>query len=62
MARPNNPPRGSRNGQAKLTDDAIRYIKRWNCNETSAQLAAMFGVHVSTINRVKARDSWVSVS
>ena len=61
MARPLNPPRGSRNGQAKLNDAAVAYIKRWNRTEAPKELASMFNLHVATINRVIARDSWVSV-
>lgn len=47
---------GAKNGRSKITEDQARFIISSNMNDPS--LAAMFGVHRSTINKIKRSSTW----
>lgn len=50
---------GGANGMAKLTDDAVRAMRRLHRGGTSkADLAAAFSVEVRNVNRVLRGDRW----
>jgi len=49
----NNPPRGSQQGGAKLTEDAVLEIRR--SPRTARELAARFGVSYATIKDARSR-------
>jgi len=55
-------PRGEKAGKAKLTDDAVRYIRRvykpWSREYGHVALASMFDVSVPTVKSVVNRRSW----
>jgi len=50
------PSPGERNGQAKLTEDQVLAIRRSNLK--LKELAAIYGVHFSTIHLIKSRKKW----
>lgn len=54
--------RGSAHGNAKLTEDAVREIRAGKGKIPAAQLAAQFGVKVSTIYTLHGRSSWKHVT
>ena len=47
---------GEANGFAKLTDDAVAYIR--SSNETAQEMANRYGVSIYTINSVRCGRSW----
>lgn len=51
---------GEKNGQAKLTADAVLYIR--SCGLSGPALAKIFGVNKSTINRVRAGTHWLAAA
>ncbi len=51
--------RGVRNGSAKLTDDAVRIIRKKQLSIT--QTAKQFGVSITVIKGVRNRSSWTHV-
>lgn len=53
--------KGSKNGGAKLTEDAVREIRSLDGNETPESLAARFEVGVFTIRRIQLRQVWKHV-
>lgn len=52
---------GERNGQAKLTADAVRKIRRDGPNTSAKTLAERFGVSVACIRSVLLGDRWAHV-
>lgn len=59
--RPDN--RGERNGQAKLTVEAVREIREASSTlVTSLRLARKFGVSIDSIERVRSRQRWAHVA
>jgi len=53
---------GSKNGNAKLSDDNVTEIRRRNVDgETNVALAAEFGVCKDTISRIIRREAWKSL-
>lgn len=56
----NNQPLGERNGQSKLTDDAVREIRA--SKETHSVLAKKYGVSGSLISMVQTRRIWKHVT
>jgi hypothetical protein len=49
-------PKGSRNGNAKLTEEDVRKIRL--DNRPNPRIAADFGVSTDTVSHVKRRKSW----
>lgn len=52
---------GEMNGQSKLTLSDISAIRKNDANVTNRQLAARYGVHESTIRKIKKRKKWAHV-
>ncbi len=53
---------GARNGQHKLTDEAVVEIRRRiACGETQSSVAAHFMIHQSLVSLIANRKSWVHV-
>lgn len=56
---PERHPRGSRNGQAKLSDEEIQTIRRLIAEgQTNIAIAAQFNVHHSTISLIRTGKHW----
>jgi DNA invertase Pin-like site-specific DNA recombinase len=57
------PSRGSTNGQAKLTEDDVREIRRLYAtgNFTQRELALEFGIARSAIGKIVRRQAWKHV-
>lgn len=53
--------RGEANVQAKLTDDAVREIRRLRGVETQRKLARRFGVRHTTIGAIQRGKNWAHV-
>ena len=54
--------RGAANGTAKLTDDAVRDIRRrWHLGETQVSMAQHFGVSRAAIQFVLSGKNWAHV-
>ena len=55
--------RGEQNGQSKLTEANVRAIRRMQASKemTRKQMAALFGVNKSAIDKVLARQVWKHV-
>jgi HNH endonuclease len=53
--------KGERNGNAKLTADDVRAIRRRWPRETQAALAREFGVLKTTVNKIVHRHTWQSL-
>lgn len=51
---------GNRHGKARLTEDAVRFIRR--SDETDESLAARFGVAPPTVNQARHRRYWKHVA
>lgn len=51
-------PRGNRLPHARLTPDDVRAIRRNYHGRTARQLAAQYGVHHRTIEKVRAYETW----
>lgn len=51
-------PRGNQLPHARLTPVAVREIRINRRGETAAQLAARFGVHIRTIEKVRHYETW----
>ena len=49
-------PRGPRNGNAKLTEDDVRAIRK--DTRSSSKIAADYGVGSDTIRRIRSRRNW----
>lgn len=49
---------GTRNVRARLSLEQVMFIRA--SNAASSALASMFGVHISTVQRVRSRTSWTS--
>lgn len=58
MARPNEPSKH----QAKLTPAAVEQIRSAGYYKTARQLAAEFGVHYRTIEKVRSGETWADSS
>jgi len=56
-----NPPRGENHYQAKLTEDAVREIRKSNAGVSCAALARRFGVNPSTVWVARYGRSWCHV-
>lgn len=54
-----NPPKGEKNGAAKLKQDDILYIR--NSNLSGVELAKKYNVNPHTISRIKTRKRWVDI-
>ncbi len=52
--------RGSQIGTAKLTEDAVRKIKA-EATRTAVEIAASYGLDVTTVRRARAGRSWAHV-
>lgn len=52
------PPQGERNGQSKLTESAVRYIKSTRYKVSRKDLAKQFGVSIKHIDRVRCGERW----
>lgn len=50
--------RGERLPHAKLTEDAVRAIRANVQGKTAKELAAQFGVHIRTIEKVRHFETW----
>jgi DNA-binding transcriptional regulator YiaG len=50
--------RGEDAGSAKLTEDAVRFIRAHEHDMDRYQLASLFGVNYSVIRSVQTRESW----
>ena len=50
--------RGTELPQARLTPEAVREIRANRQGLTAAQLAAQYGVHYRTIEKVRAYETW----
>lgn len=57
MARPNEPSRHT----AKLTTAAVEQIRSAGYYKTARQLAAEFGVHYRTIEKIRSMETWTEV-
>ena len=55
-----NPPKGERSGSAKLTDDAVRFIRK-SPHLSVHVLAQQFGVHIQCIYKVRQGIRWSHV-
>jgi hypothetical protein len=53
--------RGDSLPHARLTADGVRYIRENRKGLTARQLAAEFGVHYRTIEKVRHRETWSHV-
>jgi hypothetical protein len=53
--------RGERSGMAKLTDDAVRFIRAHAGKIPQSEMALMFGVGQASISKVVCGDTWVHV-
>jgi DNA-binding NarL/FixJ family response regulator len=53
-----NAKRGPELPQTKLTPDQVRLIRINRNGKTAAQLAADFGVHHRTIEKIRSRETW----
>ena len=53
-----NGPRGTAHYAARLDDDAVRAIRANRHGLTRRQLAAHFGVHLRTVEKVCAFETW----
>lgn len=53
--------RGARNGSAKLTEDAVRYIRANYPTASAIELGEKYGVHPSTICDIASGRSWKDV-
>ena len=53
--------KGSRNSNAKLTDDMVRQIREEVRNFSKAYLGRKFGVHETTIGEIVRREIWKHV-
>ena len=53
--------RGTALPQAKLDADKVRVIRRNVTGKTAKQLAAEFGVHIRTIDKVRDGKSWAGI-
>ena len=53
--------RGTRNGLAKLDDDIVREVRKNRPVMTAKQWAQKLGVHLRTIEKVRARLTWTHV-
>lgn len=53
---------GSMHGQAKLTEDEVREIRKLASNRPGTELAKMFGVSTSAINLILRHKTWVHVT
>lgn len=54
-----NPPRGSRSGTARLTEELVIEIRHAHeCGQSSASLARQYGVGESTIGNIVNRKTW----
>lgn len=51
---------GSRNGRAKLTEDAVRHIR--STDEPISALAKRYGVHHTTIAAARNRSKWPHIN
>jgi hypothetical protein len=51
---------GRRNGRAKLTEDAVRYIR--STAVPAAELAQLFGVHYTTIQAARSGKKWPHIN
>lgn len=54
------PVQGMAAPNAKISDEDVRFIR--SSPETQTDLAKQFGIHVSTISRIKARIRWAHVT
>lgn len=50
--------RGNQLPHARLTPEAVREIRENRQGLTAAQLAAQYGVHHRTIEKVRAYETW----
>ena len=50
------PPQGEKNGQHKLTENDVRFIRQSNLS--GKELAKMFNVYYGYISRIKTRKCW----
>ena len=56
---PTNPARGAKNKNSKLTDDKVRDIRK--APGALKELAAQFGVSISTVGKIKNHQTWAHV-
>ena len=52
------PRHGENNGNAKLSEDDVKYIKFGACDIPVTKLAKQFGVHSTTIYKIRNSDRW----
>ena len=54
--------RGTDLPHAKLNEDAVRVIRQNRHGKTAKQLAAEYGVHQRTIDKIRDRRSWSHIA
>lgn len=52
---------GSKNPMAKLTDKIVSYIRCFLIDYPVAEVAEIYGVSITTIERVRSGDSWKNI-
>lgn len=53
--------RGNELPHARLTPESVQAIRRNPMGKTAAQLAQEYGVHLRTVEKVRAYESWTHV-
>ena len=53
--------RGNDLPHAKMDAEKVRYVRRNPKGMTTKQLAAQFGVHYRTIEKIQYRETWENV-
>jgi len=53
--------RGEQVHTAKMDAEKVRYVRRNPKGMTAKQLAAQFGVHYRTIEKIQYRETWENV-
>ncbi len=55
------PPRGEKNGQSKLTENDVHYIRNTRYVISRKDLAVKFGVSIKHIDRIRCKERWAHV-